>query len=97
MGLVHEQRICDQTRSHTNRKMAALYLGQLLERLTVLTIHYGDMDGVIYNTSTFFNNVYSPEWLEDELAQRMIKSIDGGEVLGPNAIMSRILDPIPPE
>lgn len=63
----------------------------------MLTIHYGDMDGVIYNTSTFFNNVYSPEWLEDELAQRMIKSIDGGEVLGPNAIKSRILGLIPPE
>lgn len=63
----------------------------------MLTIHYGDMDGVIYNTSTFFNNVYSPEWLEDELARRMIKSIDGGEVLGPNAIKSRILGLIPPE
>ncbi|MDO4437821.1 MAG: DUF4869 domain-containing protein [Coriobacteriaceae bacterium] len=63
----------------------------------MLTIHYGEMDGVIYNTSVFFNNVMSPEWLEDELAQRMIKSIDGGVVAGPNAINTRILGMIPPE
>ena len=46
------------------------------ERPLVLTIHYGDVEGVIYNTSTFFNNVYSPEWFEHELAQRMIQSVD---------------------
>lgn len=44
-------------RAVTRIAKAALYLGQQLERLIVLTIHYGDMDGVIYNTSTFFNNV----------------------------------------
>ena len=67
------------------------------ERPLVLTIHYGDVEGVIYNTSTFFNNVYSPEWFEDELAQRMIKSVDGSTVLGPNAIESMVLGVIPPE
>lgn len=67
------------------------------ERPLVLTIYYGDVEGVIYNTSTFFNNVYSPEWFEDELAQRMIKSVDGSTVLGPNAIESRVLGVIPPE
>ena len=30
------------------------------------------MDGVIYNTSVFFNNVYSAEWLEDPFAQKII-------------------------
>lgn len=51
----------------------------------MLTIHYGDVEGAIYNTSTFFNNTYSPEWFTNELAQRMIKSVDGSIVLGPNA------------
>lgn len=34
-------------------------LTQERKSLALLTIHYGDMDGVIYNTSIFFNNVYS--------------------------------------
>lgn len=63
----------------------------------MLTIHYGDMDGVIYNTSTYFNNTYSPKWLEDPFAQRIIKSVDKGVVLGPNAIQTKILGVIPPE
>ncbi|WP_370551410.1 DUF4869 domain-containing protein [Collinsella sp. D33t1_170424_A12] len=67
------------------------------ERRPVLTIHFGDLDNVIYNTSVYFNNVMSPEWLNDELAQRMIKSIDGATVVGPNAVDSRILGLIPVE
>lgn len=63
----------------------------------MLTIHYGDMDGVIYNTSVFFNNTYSPEWFEDPFAQEIIKSVDRGTVLGPNAIDTKILGIIPPE
>ena len=55
------------------------------------------MDGVISNTSVFFNNVYSPEWLQDAFARRIIKSVDKGTVLGPNAIETKILGPIPPE
>ena len=42
----------------------------------MLTIHYGDMDGVVYNTSVYFNNVYSPERLEDPFAQKFIKAVD---------------------
>lgn len=63
----------------------------------MLTIHYGDMDGVIYNTSIFFNNVYSAKWFEDPLAQEIIKAVDKGVVLGPNAIETKILGVIPPE
>lgn len=63
----------------------------------MLTIHYGDMEGVIYNTSVFFNNTYAPEWLADPFAQRMIKSIDKGVVLGSNAIETSVLGVIPPE
>ena len=63
----------------------------------MLTIHFGDLDGVVYNTSTYFNNTYSPEWLQDPLAQRIIKSVDKGVVLGPNAIETKVLGVIPPE
>lgn len=46
----------------------------------MLTIHYGDMENVIYNTSVYFDNIYSPEWFQDAFAQRIIKSIDKGGV-----------------
>lgn len=49
----------------------------------MLTIHYGDMENVIYNTSVYFDNVYSPQWFQDAFAQRVIKSIDKGTVVGP--------------
>lgn len=63
----------------------------------LLTVHFGDMDNVVYNTSAYFNNVYSPDWFEDPFAQRIIKSIDRGTVLGPNAIETRALGIIPSE
>ena len=63
----------------------------------LLTVHFGDMENVVYNTSVYFNNVYSPNWFEDPFAQRIIKSIDRGTVLGPNAIETRTLGIIPPE
>lgn len=63
----------------------------------MLTIHYGDMEGVVYNTSVFFNNVYSSKWFEDPFAQKIIKAVDRGIVLGPNAIETKVLGVIPPE
>ena len=70
---------------------------QQAEGADVLTIHYGDMENVIYNTSVYFDNVYSPQWFQDSFAQRVIKSIDKGTVVGPNAIDTKILGIIPPE
>lgn len=63
----------------------------------MLSIHYGDRDDVIYDTSTFFDYSYSPSWLQDPLSQRIIKSIDNGAVLGANAIDTKVLGVIPPE
>lgn len=63
----------------------------------MLSIHYGDRDDVIYDTSTFFDYSYSPFWLQDPLSQRIIKSIDNGTVLGANAIDTKVLGVIPPE
>ena len=64
---------------------------------TMLSIHYGDRDDVIYDTSTFFDYSYSSSWLQDPLSQRIIKSIDNGTVLGANAIDTKVLGVIPPE
>ena len=44
-----------------------------------------------------FNNSYSSEWFSDPLAQRIIKSVDNGIALGPNAIQTKVLGIIPPE
>lgn len=63
----------------------------------MLTIHFGDMDGAIDSPSVYFNNTYSPSWLDDPLARRIIKSVDGGTVLAPNVIETKALGPIPPE
>ena len=63
----------------------------------MLSIHYGDRDDAIYDTSTFFDYSYSPSWLQDPLSQRIIKSIDSGTVLGANAIDTKVLGVIPPE
>ena len=63
----------------------------------MLRIHYGPMDGVIYNTAVYFRNVYRDEWLEDDFAKRVIRAVDKSEVVGPHLIESRVLGPIPPE
>lgn len=63
----------------------------------MLTIHFGDMDGVVYNTSVYFNNTYSGEWFSDPFAQKMIASADKGTVLGPNAIEAKTMGVVPPE
>ncbi len=62
----------------------------------MLNIYYGEMPQAIYNTPIYFNNVYLDQWLDDELDQRMIRSVDKGEVLGHNAVETKALGIIPP-
>lgn len=62
----------------------------------MLSIYFGDMPQAIYNTPTYFNNVYLDAWLEDPLDQKMIRSVDKGEVCGPNAVNTKALGMIPP-
>ena len=62
----------------------------------MLSIYYGEMPQAIYNTPTYFNNVYLDQWLDDELDQRMIRAVDKGEVLGHNAVETKALGLIPP-
>ena len=62
----------------------------------MLSIYFGEMPQAIYNTPTYFNNVYLDAWLEDPLDQKMIRSVDKGEVCGPNAVNTKALGMIPP-
>ena len=39
----------------------------------MLSIIYGDVKNSIYNTNVYFKNSYEPEWLEAELAKKMIR------------------------
>lgn len=62
----------------------------------MLSIYFGEMPQAIYNTPVYFNNVYLDAWLEDVFCQQMIKSVDKGTVLGPNAVDTKALGIIPP-
>ena len=62
----------------------------------MLRIMYGDMDGIVYNTSVFFKFNYQPEWLLDPDVQQMIFDVDKSVVLGTGAIDSPVLGVIAP-
>ena len=63
----------------------------------MLSIIYGDVKNSIYKTNVYFKNSYEPEWLETELAKKMIRDIDDSEVLSGECINSPVLGQIPPE
>lgn len=63
----------------------------------MLNIIYGDVKNSIYNTNVYFKNTYESEWLESELAKKMIQDVDDSEVLGGECIKSPVLGQIPPE
>ena len=62
----------------------------------MLRIMYGDMAGIVYNTSEFFKFNYQPEWLLDPDVQQMIFDVDKSVVLGTGAIDSPVLGVIAP-
>ena len=63
----------------------------------MLTIIYGDAENSVYHTSVYFKNTYETEWLESDLAKKMIKDVDDSDVLSGECIMSPVLGQIPPE
>ena len=62
----------------------------------MLYIHFGDMPSAIYNTEVFFKNTYEDEWILDDFAKKVIKKIDGSEVVDAQAIKSPVLGMISP-
>ena len=63
----------------------------------MLNIYYGDMPEAIYNTSIYFNNTYLDNWFDDDLTRKIIKSIDRGEVISPQCIITKALGAITAE
>lgn len=62
----------------------------------MLTINLGDYPGSIYDTETYFRNAYLDSWFNDPLAAKIIKSVDGSELIGPHQIISKQLGSITP-
>lgn len=62
----------------------------------MLYIHFGDLEGSIYNTEKYFKNVYLSSWITDPLGIEIIRKVDGSEVLSGEAVRSRQLGVIPP-
>ena len=62
----------------------------------MLSIFYGDMKGVVYNTSVYFKNMYEEDWITDELAVEMILDVDQSKVLAGGVIDSPVMGMIPP-
>ena len=47
----------------------------------MLNIYFGDMPSAIYNTEIYFKNTYEDSWILDDFAKKVIKKVDGSEVL----------------
>ena len=62
----------------------------------MLSIQFGEMDNVLHNVETYFNNQFRYEWLEDEFVKELIKDVDKSVVESPECIMSPVLRQIPP-
>lgn len=62
----------------------------------MLNIYFGDMPSAIYNTEIYFKNTYEDSWLLDAFASKVIKKVDGSDVLDAQAIKSPVLGMIPP-
>ena len=61
----------------------------------MLSIYFGDMPEAVYNTSVFFDNQYLDDWITDDFSKAVIKAIDKGEVISPNAVDTKALGVIP--
>lgn len=62
----------------------------------MLSIQFGHMKEAVFDTSTYFKNVYQDSWFDDDLARQMIRSVDKAEVLDSRLIKSKVLGLIPP-
>ena len=62
----------------------------------MLRIYFGEMDNVLHNVETYFNNQYQYAWLEDEFVKAVIEDVDKSVVQSPECIMSPVLRQIPP-
>ena len=64
--------------------------------VVMLKIYFGEMDNVLHDVETYFNNQYQYSWLEDDFVKDLIRDVDKSEVESPECIMSPVLRQIPP-
>ncbi len=62
----------------------------------MVSVYFGDMHGVIYNSARYFKNTYTDGWIVDDFCKEMIKDVDKSEVIGPRIIDSPVLGGITP-
>ena len=62
----------------------------------MLRIHFGSMEGEIYDPATYFLNQYEDDWITTDLAKEMIADVDRSEVISTRVIDSPVLGPITP-
>ena len=41
----------------------------------MLKIYFGEMDNVLHNVESYFNNQYQYDWLEDEFVKAVIEDV----------------------
>lgn len=63
----------------------------------MLSIYFGDMPEVIYNTSVYFNNTYKDSWITNPLAKEMIYAVDKSEVIDEKTILSPVFGNMGPK
>lgn len=63
----------------------------------MLNIYFGNMDGIIYDPASYFNNTYDDNWMQDEIVKEIVKDIDGSEILGNGVVSSPVLGLITPK
>ena len=63
----------------------------------MLSIFYGEMPEAIFDTATYFRNVYKPSWITAPLSVEMIQDVDRSKVVDGNVIDSPYLGMITPE
>ena len=62
----------------------------------MLKVYFGEMDNVLHNVETYFNNQYQYSWLDDQFVKSVIEDVDKSKVQSPECILSPVLRQIPP-
>lgn len=58
----------------------------------MLHIHFGSMEGEIYDPATYFLNQYDDEWITSDLAKEMVRDVDRSEIISSRVIDSPVLE-----
>lgn len=62
----------------------------------MLKIFYGDMEGAVYNTASYFKYDYEEDWITDPFVKKMILDVDRSTVIDGGVIDSPVLGKISP-